>query len=256
MSLEEDRAVFAAVFQHFYLRLAVFFGCLGIFMNLFRGKMMDKTLHFWLLAPVRREVLLGGKYLAGLLAASLIFTAGALLCFGAMLWYQQPAEAQAFWQQYGASHALCYAAAAVLACVGYGSVFLAAGLLVRNPIFPAAVLLLWEGANPFLPSMLQKVSVLYYVQALCPVPPPIDPDMPPLVRLLFSPAAPPSKLLAVGGLLARDRPGPLGSLPRRAQTRDQLQHGLNATGQGSCIYTGDSREALDPDPRLQRAHRR
>jgi len=202
VSLEEDRSVFAAVFQHYYLRLAVFFGCLGIFMNLFRGKMMDKTLHFWLLAPVRREVLLCGKYLAGLLAASLIFTAGALLCFGVMLWYQQPGEAQAFWQQYGASHVLSYAAATVLACAGYGSVFLAAGLLVRNPIFPAAVLLLWEGANPFLPSMLQKVSVLYYAQALCPVPPPIDPDMPPLVRLLFSPAAPPSKLLAVGGLMA------------------------------------------------------
>ena len=201
MNLEEDRAVFAVVFQNFYLRLAVFFGCLGIFMNLFRGKMMDKTLHFWLLAPLRREVLLGGKYLAGLLAASLIFGPARCCVSRVMLWQQQPAELQTFWQQHGPAHALSYAAAAVLACVGYGSVFLAAGLLVRNPIIPAAVLLLWEGANPFLPSMLQKVSVIYYVQALCPVVPPPDPDMPALVRLLFSPANPPSKLLAVVGLL-------------------------------------------------------
>ena len=41
-----------------------FFGCLGIFMNLFRGEMLDKTLHFWFLMPVRREVLLAGKYVA------------------------------------------------------------------------------------------------------------------------------------------------------------------------------------------------
>src|SRR5215472_7287599 len=32
----EDTVVFAGVFQFFYLRLAIFFGCLGIFMNLFR----------------------------------------------------------------------------------------------------------------------------------------------------------------------------------------------------------------------------
>src|SRR6185436_8485459 len=29
INFEEDRSVFAAVFQHFYLRLAIFFGCLG-----------------------------------------------------------------------------------------------------------------------------------------------------------------------------------------------------------------------------------
>src|SRR5207344_682982 len=94
---EEDRMIFAGIFQYFYLRLAIFFGCLGIFMNLFRGEMLDKTLHFWFLAPARREVLLGGKYLAGLIAAVLIFTVGATLCFGAMLWPQDPAQREAFW---------------------------------------------------------------------------------------------------------------------------------------------------------------
>ena len=202
VNLEEDRQIFAAVFQHFYLRLAILFGCLGIFLNLFRGKMMDRTLHYWLLAPLRREVLLCGKYLAGLIASSMIFAGGAILAFYIMLWPQQPAEMQAFWQQQGLAHTLSYAAAAVLACVGYGSVFLAAGLLLKNPIIPAAVLLLWEGVNPFLPSLLQKISVLYYVQALCPVLPPVDPDMPLVLRLMFSPAAPPSKWLAVAGLLA------------------------------------------------------
>jgi len=30
--------IFAGVFQFFYLRLAIFFGCLGMFMYLFRGR--------------------------------------------------------------------------------------------------------------------------------------------------------------------------------------------------------------------------
>jgi ABC-type transport system involved in multi-copper enzyme maturation permease subunit len=199
--LANDRGVFASVFQIFYLRLGIFFGCLGIFMNLFRGEMLDKTLHFWLLAPVRREVLLCGKYLAGLVAASVIFTFGALLCFGAMLWPQDPAQVQTYLHGQALTHALWYAASALLACVGYGSFFVAAGLLVRNPIIPAAVLLLWENIAGFLPSMLQKLSVLHYVQALCPVPVPTDPDMPAFLRLFFAPAAPPSAPVAIAGVL-------------------------------------------------------
>jgi len=201
INFEEDRSVFAAVFQHYYLRLAIFFGSLGIFMNLFRGEMLDKTLHFWFLAPARREVLLAGKYLAGLIAAILIFGVGAALCFGVMLWPQDPAEVDAFWRAQGASHLFWYAASAALGCVGYGSVFLAAGLLLRNPIIPAITILLWEGINGILPDMLQKVSVLYYVQSLCPVPVPMDAHAPLLIRLLIAPAQPPSTTAAVLGLI-------------------------------------------------------
>lgn len=200
INFAEDREVFAGIFTYFYLRLAIFFGCLGIFMNLFRGEMLDKTLHFWFLAPVRRDVLLAGKYLAGLLTAVTIFTGGAALCFLVMLWPQEPAELAAFWPNPGLSHLFWYCAAAALACVGYGSVFLAAGLLLRNPIVPAVVLLFWESINSFLPGMLQKLSVLYYVQALTPVPPPIDTGAPMIIRLLMSPATPPSTAAAVLGL--------------------------------------------------------
>jgi len=201
VNFEEDRKIFAGVFQYFFLRLAIFFGCLGIFMNLFRGEMLDKTLHFWFLAPARREVLLAGKYLAGLIAAVVIFTAGAALSYAAMLWPQDPAQVDAFWRTQGLSHIFWYGASAALGCVGYGSVFLAAGLLLRNPIIPAVVILLWEGVNGILPAALQKISVLYYVQSLCPIPAPTDEHAPVLIRLLMSPAEPPSTAVAVFGLL-------------------------------------------------------
>ncbi len=200
-SLEEDTKVLAGVFQYFYLRLAIFFGCLGIFMNLFRGEMLDKTLHFWFLAPVKREVLLLGKYGAGLVASAVIFGAGTVLMFWAMLWGLDPADVQSYWQGAGPSHLWWYTLAAMLGCVGYGSVFLAAGLLLRNPIVPAAVILLWESVNGFLPSLLQKISVLYYLQSLCPLPPPTNEGMPVVMRLILVPAEPAAATMAILGLV-------------------------------------------------------
>jgi len=201
LDFEEDRAVFAGIFQYFYLRLAVFFGCLGIFMYLFRGEMSNRTLHFWFLAPARRDVLLAGKYAAGLFAAGAIFGGGALLTLAAMIWPHDPVEVQAYWNAGGMGQVFWYAAAAALGCVGYGSVFLAVGLYVRNPIIPAAVLLGWEAINGILPHVLQKMSVLYYLQSLCPVPAPMDNDAPTLIRLLASPAAPASRPGAILGLM-------------------------------------------------------
>ncbi len=199
---DEEREAFAGVFQYFYLRLAIFFGCLGIFINLFRGEMMDKTLHFWFLTPVKRSVLLLGKYLAGFIAASVIFSGGALLAWGGMLWPQDSASISAYLAGPGYAHLARYLLAAVLGCVGYGSVFLASGLLLRNPIVPAVVILIWEGINGFLPDVLQKLSVLFYLQSVCPTPAPMDRDVPPLMRLLLAPAESVSPFVAVLGLLA------------------------------------------------------
>jgi hypothetical protein len=201
LDFEEDRMIFAGIFQYFYLRLAIFFGCLGIFMYLFRGEMSNRTLHFWFLAPARREVLLAGKYAAGLIASCVIFGGGALLTFAAMVWPHDAVEIQAYWNAGGLGHVFWYGAAAALGCVGYGSVFLAVGLYVRNPIVPAAVLLAWEWVNGILPHAMQKMSILYYLQSLCPVPAPMDDDTPALIRLLAAPAAPASRPAAILGLL-------------------------------------------------------
>jgi hypothetical protein len=201
LNFEEDRTIFAGMFQYFYLRLAIFFGCLGMFMYLFSGEMSNHTLHYWFLAPARREVLLAGKYAAGLIASSVIFGGGALLAFAVMVWPHEAVALQAYWNAGGMAHACWYAAAAVLGCVGYGSVFLAVGLYVRNPILPAAVLLAWEGINGILPPVLQRISILYYLQSLCPIPAPIDGDAPALIRLLAVPAAPASRPAAILGLL-------------------------------------------------------
>ena len=70
-----DLTLFAGVFQIFVLRLAVFFGCVVIFLGLFRGEVVQKSLHYYFLSPVRREVLVVGKYIAGAITAVTVFTA-------------------------------------------------------------------------------------------------------------------------------------------------------------------------------------
>ena len=63
------------------------------------------------------------------------------------------------------------------------------------------MILFWEGINSLLPAMLQKASVLYYVQSLMPVPAPTDPGAPLLIQLLMAPAEPPPTFVAVFGLV-------------------------------------------------------
>jgi ABC-type transport system involved in multi-copper enzyme maturation permease subunit len=169
-TLGQDVQIFAGIFQFFYLRVAIFFGCLGIFANLFRGEMMDKSLHYYMLAPVRREVLVAGKFLSGLIAAITIFGGSAILQFPAMFWHHGRELMSAYmFDGPGMSHLISYFLAATLACVGYGSLFLAAGVLFKNPLIPAAGLLLWESINGFLPALLKKISVIYWLQSICPV---------------------------------------------------------------------------------------
>ncbi|MEN6334133.1 MAG: hypothetical protein ABFE01_07705 [Phycisphaerales bacterium] len=196
-TLSQVSLIFAGVFQSYYLRLAVFFGCVGIFVNLFRGEMLDKSLHFYLLTPTRREVLLAGKYAAGLLATVVIFTSSTALQWLALLWQFDHATVAGFLGTTGWSQFSWYLVVTALACVGYGSVFLAVGLLFRNPIVPTAVVLLWEGVNPFLPAALKKISMIYYLQSLCPVDAARDNQVPGLVHLLISPVEPATHAVAI-----------------------------------------------------------
>jgi len=201
-NLGQDSIMFAGVFQFFFLRLAIFFGCLGIFMNLFRGEILDRSLHFYFLAPVRREVLMVGKFLAGLLATCTIFVVSELLQTAAFLWHFSPSAREVYlYHNHGLEHAAVYVGVTILACVGYGAFFLVAGMLFRNPILPAAAILIWEAINPFLPGILKQFSVIYYLKSLCPVEIPSPPGTPPLFALLISNTDPVSAPVAVVGIV-------------------------------------------------------
>ena len=163
--------IYAGIYGGLILRTLVFFGCAWIFMNLFRGEVVDRSLHYYFLTPVRREVLVVGKYLSGLVAAIVLFgitTVGSMLILHFGLF---PAESRAyFFGGAGAGHLLTYLGITILACIGYGAVFLIVGLKFRNPIIPGLLLYGWEWINFLLPPFLKKISVIHYLQSLVPVP--------------------------------------------------------------------------------------
>ena len=201
-NLGQDAIMFAGVFQFFFLRLAIFFGCLGIFMNLFRGEILDRSLHFYFLSPIRRDVVMAGKFLAGLLAICTIFVTSELLQTIAFLWHFPPNVRDLYlYQNHGLEHTAAYVGVTVLACVGYGAFFLVAGMLFRNPILPAAAILIWEAINPFLPGMLKQFSVIYYLKSLCPVDIPSPPGTAPVLALLISNSDPVSAPVALLGII-------------------------------------------------------
>src|SRR5206468_3001968 len=136
--------VFAALFVFYYLRAGIFFGCMGIFSNLFRGEMLEKTLHYYFLTPMRREMLVAGKYLAGLVVALALWegsVAGSFLLLGR---HFGPAWSDYLFHGPGLRQLGSYMLVTALACIGYGAVFLMSGLFFKNPMIPAAVVWVWE----------------------------------------------------------------------------------------------------------------
>jgi hypothetical protein len=196
----EDTNIFAGVFQTLDLRLVIFFGSLGIFMNLFRGEVLDRSLHYYFLAPIRREVLVVGKYLAGMIASLVIFTSSTILQWFAMYAHFPWPTVNAYLNDgNGWSHLASYVVATAMGCIGYGSVFLLMGAIFRNPIFPAAAILIWESVNAFVPAVLQKISVIYYLKSLCPIEAP--PNVGPPFSLLMVNAEPIAPGVAILGIL-------------------------------------------------------
>jgi ABC-type transport system involved in multi-copper enzyme maturation permease subunit len=163
--------VFAGYYGGLILRTIVFFGCAWIFMNLFRGDIVDRSLHFYFLSPVRREILVVSKYLSGLVTSIILFTGATVICMLLLYVPHFPAEsARFFFDGPGLGYLLTYAGITILACIGYGAFFLVVGLFFRNPIIPALVLYGWEWLNFLLPPLLKKISVIHYLHSLTPIP--------------------------------------------------------------------------------------
>ena len=168
-AMSEDTNILAGIVQLYYIRLGVFFGCLGIFSRLIRGEMIERSLHFYLLSPVRREVLLLAKFAAGSISAVVLFGSAIVADFALMYAGFGAAGRDYIFNGPGLGQMEAYLLIVVLACLGYGAVFLLLSMIFRNPT-PAAMLVLgWEAINPALPSLLQKLSVASYLRHLMPV---------------------------------------------------------------------------------------
>jgi ABC-type transport system involved in multi-copper enzyme maturation permease subunit len=173
-SLYDNTIALASIIQFYYLRLGIFFGTLGIFTRLIRGEMIERSLHYALLSPVRREVLLLGKFVAGAIRSLVLFETGVIASF--LLMYANFGNAgwQYIFDGPGLSQLIAYITITALACVGYGSIFLLLSMLLKNPAPAALMLMLWEFISSVFPPLLQRFSVAAYLKHLMPVSVPVQ----------------------------------------------------------------------------------
>ncbi|MDX9734154.1 MAG: hypothetical protein RBU36_08510 [Thermoanaerobaculia bacterium] len=160
---------FAFVFQNLILQGTLYFGCLFTFGGLVRGEQIGKTLHHLLLAPVRREVVLLGKYLAACAVTATLFGLTSAASYLLLLSDSGRPAMLAHLGAGGAGRMVAYVFVATLACAAYGAVFLAFGQWVKNPIFPALAFWGWEHLNFLLPEGLKRLGLIHYLLSLTPV---------------------------------------------------------------------------------------
>src|SRR5205823_14868936 len=121
----------AGLYQGFILRIVIFLACVSIFGNLIRRETLDRSLHYYFLSPVRRELLVVAKYVTGLIVSFVLFGLTTALSFvltylphqstavSNFLFHAVKPETQTGLEQLG-----LYLLVTFLACVGYGAVFL------------------------------------------------------------------------------------------------------------------------------------
>ena len=163
--------VYAMTYQSFLLRIVVFLGCVAVFGNLIRREMLERSLHYYFLTPLRRELLVVAKYLTGLIVTAILFSLSTVASFLlAYSPYRTAAIEDFFLRGPGFGHLGAYVLVTVLACLGYGALFLTFGFFFKSPAIPALLIFGWESILFLLPPLLKKVTVFHYLQSLCPVP--------------------------------------------------------------------------------------
>lgn len=183
--VSDARRTFGNIYSIVVLGATVFFGCALVFTHLFRGEVLRRSLHFYFLAPLRREILTPAKYAAGLLVVYALFGSVTILVHPVFMTIVTGGD-------WAVTETFRYVGITLLGCTAYGAVFLLFGTLFRNPILPVAVLLGWEMLNFLLPSGIRIASISYHLKSLLPVPP---------VGPTFGGLEPPTAAAAVSSLL-------------------------------------------------------
>ena len=170
-SIDHARRIYAIVYSGFILGAVVFLGSAAIFTSLFRGEVLNGSIHYYLLSPVRREILVTGKFIAGLVTGISLF--GVTTCLSYLFIYIPFGLDQLMRDVVSGlvpTQLTAYLGITILGCIGYGSLFLMSGLLFRNPLFPVVVVAGWEMIHFLLPPAFKIFSVVYYLKGLIPIP--------------------------------------------------------------------------------------
>lgn len=169
-NINRARMIFGIVYSTFMLAAILYIGNAIMFTSLVRGEILERSIHYPMLAPVRREILILGRFVGGLISAFILFGLATIACY---LVIYLPFGVTRLVTDLSSGIALeqlsTYLLMTFLACMGYGSVFMATGLVFRNPLIPVLAIAGWEIINFLLPPALKVISVVFYLKNLMPV---------------------------------------------------------------------------------------
>jgi len=185
--------LYGVMFATFMLRAAVFFTAAALTIQLFRGEVLEKTLHYYLLTPARRGVIVTGKFLSAAAVSSALCSLSVVSSYFVLFSWLRDALGRFMFEGPGLAQLAGYLGATVLGCFGYSAVFALFGLLWRNPIISGIALFGWESGLFLMPPSLKLFSVLFYLEALLPVRPRVGP-----IAIV---AEPPPAIVAVVGMI-------------------------------------------------------
>ena len=196
-NLSYARTIFGFVYSTFILAAVLMLGNALMFTSIIRGDILNRSFHYALLAAVRREILVAGKFAGAFIAAGLLFGIATIICY--LLIYIPYGTTRLIMDLSGGvavEQMATYFLMTVMGCLGYGSIFMAAGLLFRNPLIPVLFVCGWEVVNFLMPPALKLLSITYYLKSLMPVL--IDEGPLPLAIV----ASPLSPAMAIAGIFA------------------------------------------------------
>jgi hypothetical protein len=119
---------------------------------------------------LRRDVLVVGKYLGGVVSAIGVLVPATTLTYFLVYLPHGAKGLSIMLSPTGLRQLASYLLIVVLASISYGALFLLAGLFFKNPMVPAVVFLGWELLTPFLPQLLKSLSFVHYLVSFAPVP--------------------------------------------------------------------------------------
>ena len=166
---------YAGMFRYPFVCGSLFFGTGWCFSNLFRGEILERSLHYFFLTPARRDALTLGKYMTGVLATWMVFVPSVVLSYVFLFAQGGPAAVAYLRSGSGIALLLQYVGITLLGCAAYGAVFLALGLVARSPFVPIVFAFFFERLSDLLPTILKRLTVGHYLSSLMPVPAPTGP---------------------------------------------------------------------------------
>jgi len=153
-----------------YIITGIYLYVMLVMVTLFYGtalvsdELEDKTLTYLLMRPVPKATIYLGKYLAYLVAGSLLLIPSAALCFLITMTADPVGEAvhhlPVLLQDLGVL---------ALGILSYGALYALLGAVSKRPVFVGLLFaLVWETAVTFIPGYLSKLTIKHYLTSLLP----------------------------------------------------------------------------------------